>query len=90
MFAVEHFLSNLSERYGKHPVSTDGETWYPQTCKFLKLDYYINSSYEKSTIERTIRYIKDRTECFDDYFPLVKKKCRLIRTCDALDESVCL
>ena len=23
---------------------------------------------EKSIIERTMQYIKDRTECFDDYF----------------------
>jgi hypothetical protein len=32
MFVVaEHFLFNLLEEYGKHPISTDdGEiTWYP-------------------------------------------------------------
>jgi len=32
-------------------------------------------------IERTIQYIKDRTECFDDYFPFaknIKNKCKLI------------
>jgi putative transposase len=38
MFMAERFLSNLSEEYGKHSVSTDGEIWYPQACKFLKLD----------------------------------------------------
>jgi putative transposase len=50
--ATERFLSNLSEVYYKHPVSTDGGggTWYPQACKFLKLDHHINSSYEKSII----------------------------------------
>ncbi|HEY6883617.1 MAG TPA: hypothetical protein VI278_06225 [Nitrososphaeraceae archaeon] len=80
MFVVEPFLSNLSEGYDKHPVPTDGGTWYPQACKFLKLDHHhINSSHEKSIIiERTIQYIKDRTECFDDYyFPCRKKKCKL-------------
>ena len=73
------YLINLSEGYGKHhPVSTDGGgIWYPpQACKFLKLDHHhiINSSYEKSIIERAIQYIKDRTtECFDDYFPCRKR-----------------
>ena len=36
--------------YDKHPVSTDGGTWYPQACKFLKLDHRINSSYEKASL----------------------------------------
>ena len=30
--------------------------------------------FEKSIIERTMQYIKDRTECFDDYFPCSRKK----------------
>jgi len=81
MFVTEHFLSNIVEKYGEHPVSTsDGGTWYPpQACKFLKLNHHIHSSYEKSIIiERTIQYIKDRTESFDDYFPCRrKKKCKL-------------
>src|SRR6476646_6585739 len=68
MFVAERFLSNLLKEYGKYPVSTDGGTWYPQACRFLKLQHHIHSSYEKSVIERTIQYIKDRTECFDDYF----------------------
>jgi hypothetical protein len=41
--------------------------------------------YEKSNIERTIQYIKDKTECFggdgDDYFLCanknIKNKCKL-------------
>jgi len=32
---------------------------------------------EKSIIERTMKYLKDRTEGFDDYFPWRKKKCKL-------------
>jgi putative transposase len=35
---------------------------------------YIHSSFEKSIIERTIQYVKDRTEGFDDYFPCRKEK----------------
>jgi putative transposase len=79
MFVAERFLSNLIKDYGKHLVSTDGGTWYPhQACQFLKLDHHVHTSFEKSVIERTIQYIKDRTECFDDYFPCRKKRCKLI------------
>jgi putative transposase len=67
----------LATEYGKHPVHTDGGTWYPQACKFLKLKHHLDSSFEKSIIERTIQYVKDRTESFDDYFPCRKNKCRL-------------
>jgi putative transposase len=78
MFVVtERFLSDVVEKYGKHPVSSDGGTWYPQACRFLKLSHQIHFSYEKSIIERTIQYIKDRIECFDDYFLCRKKKCKL-------------
>jgi putative transposase len=77
MFVAERFLSNLLEEYGNHPISTDGGTWYPQACKFLEVEHHIHSSFEKSIIERTMQYIKDRTESFDDYFPCRKKKCKL-------------
>jgi len=78
MFVVaERFLDGVTKEYDKHPVSTDGGTWYPpQACRFLKLQHHIHSAYEKSiVIERTIQYIKDRTtEYFYDYFPCRKKK----------------
>ena len=75
MLIAERFLSHIVKEYGQHPVSTDdGGTWYPpQACQFLKLRHHIHSSYEKSMIERTIQYVKDRTESFDDYFPCNRK-----------------
>jgi putative transposase len=77
MLIAERFISSLVQIHGKHPVSTDdGGTWYPMACRFLNLDHHINSSLEKSLIERTMQYIKDRTESFDDYFP-----CRRIKNC---------
>lgn len=55
MFVAERFLSNIIQDYGKHPVSTDGGTWYPpQACQFLKQSHHIHSPYEKSLIERTM------------------------------------
>jgi putative transposase len=78
MFVAERFLSKIIYEYGKHPVSTDGATWYPpQACRFLKLQHHIHSPMEKSVIERTMQYIKDRTESFDYYFPCKRKKCKL-------------
>ena len=77
MLVAERFISSLINRYGKHPISTDGGTWYPQACRFLKVNHRIHSTLEKSLIERTMQYIKDKTEGFDDYFPCKKKKCKL-------------
>ncbi len=77
MFVAERFLGGIVKIFGKHMVSTDGGTWYPQGCQFLKLDHHLHSSFEKSLIERTVQYIKDRTESFDDYFPCRIKNCKL-------------
>lgn len=77
MLIAERFLSNVIRDYGKHPVSTDGGTWYPMACQFLRLDHHVHSPLEKSLIERTMQYVKDRTESFDDYFPCKLKNCKL-------------
>ncbi len=77
MLIAERFLSGLVRVHGKHPISTDGGTWYPMACRLLKLKHHLHSSFEKSLVERTMQYIKDRTECFDDYFPCRKENCKL-------------
>ena len=43
-----------------------------KSCQFLKLRHHVHS-FEKSLIERTIQYIKDRTESFDDYSPVKER-----------------
>jgi putative transposase len=45
MFVADRFLSIIVNDYGEHPVSTDGGTWYPQACRFLKLDHHIHFFY---------------------------------------------
>ena len=78
--AIERFLSEVVKRYGLHYVSSSdgGDTWYPpQAYRFIKLVHHIPSSFEKSIIERTMQYVKDRMEEFDDYFPCKKNKCKL-------------
>jgi putative transposase len=68
MLVAESFLSSLIKIYGKHIVYSDGGTWYPEACISLGLKHRLHSSYEKSIVERTIEYLKDRTEVFDDYY----------------------
>ncbi len=77
MLIAERFLPGLARVHGKHPISTDGGTWYPMACRLLKLKHHLHSPFEKSLVERTMQYIKDRTECFDDYFPCQKANCKL-------------
>ncbi len=77
---AERFLDGLVglvKVHRKHPVATDLGTWYPMACKFLKLNHHIHSPFEKSLIERTMQYIKDRTESLDDYFPGRIRNCKL-------------
>ncbi|HSF00196.1 MAG TPA: DDE-type integrase/transposase/recombinase [Nitrososphaeraceae archaeon] len=69
MFVAENFIRPLVDKYGKHIVYTDGGTWYPQACNFLHLKHRLHSPLEESLIERVMQYFKDRTECFDDYYP---------------------
>ncbi len=80
MVIVERFLDGLVglvKVHRKHTVSTDGGTWYPMAYKFLKLNHHIHSPFEKSIIERTMQYIKDRTESFGDYFSSRIRNCKL-------------
>ena len=52
-------------------VMADG-TWYPEACISLGLEHRLHSSYEKNIVERTIEYLKDRTEAFYDYYPCMR------------------
>jgi putative transposase len=73
MIITESFLRMLIKIYGKHTVYSDGGTWCPQACISLGLEHRLHSSYEKSIVERTIEYLKDRTEVFfDDYYPCMR------------------
>jgi putative transposase len=72
MIVAEAFLRSLIKTYGKLTVYSDGGTWYPEACISLGLEHRLHSPYEKSIVERTIEYLKDRTEAFDDYYPCMR------------------
>jgi len=52
MLIAERFLSGVVRSYGNHPVSTDGGTWYPQACAFLKIDHHVHSLLAKKREKR--------------------------------------
>jgi len=78
IFHRRHYSINYRKvTIWKISISNDGgrSTWYPQACKFLKLRHHTHSYYYEKKYhyrERTIQYIKDRTEMFDDYFHVKK------------------
>lgn len=69
------FLKGVRARYGCKPILTDGALWYPDACRWLRLKHSVYPVEEKNLIERFIQIVKDRTECFDDHFPCMKKGC---------------
>ena len=56
MYLLKNEFCQVVNKYGLLSVSSDGGTWYPQACKFLKLKHHLHFSFEKSIIERTMHY----------------------------------
>ena len=77
MLIAEKFIQSLVEKYGKHTMYTNGGIWYEQAYSIVRLKHYWHSSIEKSLIERVDQYLKDRIECFDDYYPCMQNECNL-------------
>lgn len=50
MFVAERFIAGLVKTRGKHAVSTDGETWYPQACRFLKVAIIFTPPLRKASL----------------------------------------
>ncbi len=46
MLVAAQFIESLVQKYGHHPVYSDGGTWYPEACVALGLKHYLNSPYE--------------------------------------------
>ena len=77
IIVAQLFLKGLVVMYGKRVVYSDGGTWYPEACAALGLEHRLHSPYEKSLIERTNQYLKDRIEGFNDYYPCMRRGCDL-------------
>ena len=86
-----HRSEVVVQNHGNYPISTDGGIRvprYPQARRILGLDHYLHSSYEKSMIERTMQYMKERTENFDDDFPSGIRNCKT-ESCTELVTVLC-
>ena len=91
MIVTESFMRSLIKIYGKHLfIVMVGGTWYSEACISLRLEHRLHSpsSYEENSIvvERTIEYLKDRTEIFDDYY----YPCRKAGLCNLRHVQKCL
>jgi hypothetical protein len=52
---------------------------------FSELKHHLHSPFEKRIIiERTVQYIKDMVEHFDDYFPCKMERCNCALLHDSL------
>ena len=75
MLIAEHFISSLTKGYGggKHSISTDGGTWYPQACQFLKLDQHIHSHMKKVSSKEQCSILRIEPRVLMTISPVVKK-----------------
>jgi putative transposase len=69
------FLKELRRKYGLKPIWTDEGVWYPEACKWARLEHHVYDIEGKNLIERMNQYLKDRLENFDDLFPCYKPDC---------------
>jgi hypothetical protein len=72
MIVARSFMRTLIKIYDKHTVYSDGGAWCPVACISLELEHRLHSPYEKSIVERTIEYLKDRADAFNDYYPSMR------------------
>jgi putative transposase len=89
MLIAEKFIRTLVEKYGRHPVYTNGGTWYDEACNILKMKHYLHSPLEKSLMERVNQYFKDRIENFDDYYPCMQIECNLFHVHNWIQFFLC-
>lgn len=54
-----------------------GTYWYNNACKRLRLKHIIYDTELTNLMERFIQQIKDRTECFDEYYPCKCMSCKI-------------
>jgi hypothetical protein len=68
MLFTESFLKYLIKAKVMHTVYSDAR----RHVIILALNTYFIHHIKKSIVERTIKYLKDRTRAFDDYYPRIK------------------
>jgi putative transposase len=78
MLIAKRFLSRVVRYYGNHPVSTDGGTWYPQACEFLKMDHHIHSPlWRKALSKELCSTLRTGPNVLMTTFPCKLENCKL-------------
>jgi len=59
-------------KYGGVPIYTDGAGWYADACRWAGVEHvvYGRPLRDLMSAERTVQYVKEGTEAFDDLFPV--------------------
>jgi putative transposase len=64
------FIRRLVRKYGRVPIYTDGAGWYADACRWAGVEHVVYDRPLRNLMERMVQYLKDRTEAFDDLFPV--------------------
>jgi putative transposase len=64
------FIRRLVRRYGGVPIHTDGAGWYADACRWAGAEHAVYDRPLRNLMERMVQYLKERTEAFDDPFPV--------------------
>jgi len=64
------FIRRLVRRYGGVPIYTDGAPWYADARRWAGAEHAVYDRPLRNLMERMVQYLKDRTEAFDDPFPV--------------------
>ncbi|MFP3317559.1 MAG: hypothetical protein RXN79_04130 [Candidatus Nanopusillus sp.] len=71
-------------KYGGVPIYTDGAGWCADACRWAGAEHIVYDRPLRNLMERMIQYVKDRTEAFDDPFPVGGRGPRSRRTFESL------
>ena len=66
------FIRRLAHKYGRVSIYTDGAGWYADACRWAGVEHVVYGRPLRNLMsaERMVQYVKDRTEAFDDLFPV--------------------
>jgi len=64
------FIGRPVRRYGGVPIYTDGAPWCADARRWAGAEHVVYDRPLRNLMERVVQYIKDRTEAFDDLFPV--------------------
>ncbi|MFP3220641.1 MAG: hypothetical protein RXR41_05870 [Candidatus Marsarchaeota archaeon] len=64
----------LLHKYGGVPIYTHGTGRYADACRWAGVEHVVYDHPLKNPMEHVFQYVKDRSEVFDDLFPVGKRR----------------